>query len=350
MVSEETRNSLKYASTRYQGSKRKIAQWIVTKTKHLKYNSVLDGFCGTCSVAYEFKKMGKKVVCNDILKSNYITAVALIVNSQCRLDERETDFLLKRHSDLIYPCFIQNTFEGIYYRDEENRWIDKVNRNIQEIENPYKKAIASFALFQSCLVKRPFNLFHRKNLYLRLNHVERTFNNYKTWERDFDQYFRRFVDEANACVFSNGLNNKAWNMDVFDIKEADFDLVYFDPPYVSLTGRGTDYYHYYHFLEGLCDYDRWKERIDYKSRHLRLKSKPNLWTKRKTIVRAFERLFKKFQDNILVVSYGSPSFPSKSLLKTILEQYKTEVKIYSKRHKYALSKRNNNLEILLIGE
>lgn len=78
-----------YPSTRYQGSKRRIAKWIVDKTKDLKFQSVLDGLCGTCSVAYEFKKLGKEVTCNDILKSNYVIATALIANSQQRLTDEE---------------------------------------------------------------------------------------------------------------------------------------------------------------------------------------------------------------------------------------------------------------------
>lgn len=350
MISARATTCDSYVSTRYQGSKRKITQWILDKIKHSRYKSVLDGFCGTCSVSYEFKKFGKEVTCNDLLKSNYITAIALIVNSQERLDEREVDSILKKHNNRTYPNFIQKTFKGIYYKDEENRWLDIVIQNIQDIENPYKKAIALFALFQSCLVKRPFNLFHRKNLYLRLNHVERTFNNYKTWERSFDEYFRRFVKEANACVFSNGFKNNAWNMDVLNVEDTNFDLVYFDPPYISPKGEGIDYYHFYHFLEGLCVYNKWGERIDYRTKNLRLKSKTNVWTERKKVVKAFERLFKKFQDSIIVVSYRSPGFPSKSLLKTILGQYKRKVRMYAKRRKYVLSKRDNNFEILLIGD
>jgi len=338
-----------YPSTRYQGSKWKIAQWIVDKTKHLKYQSVLDGFCGTCSVAYEFKKLGKEVTCNDILKSNYITAIALIANSQERLSEKKVENILARHDDMNYADFIERTFKGIYYKNKENRWIDTIIQNIQCIENPSKKAIALFALFQSCLIKRPFNLFHRKNLHLRLNHVERTFGNDVTWEKEFDKFFRKFVKEANACIFSNGFDNKASNTDVLDMKETNFELAYFDPPYISPKGKSVDYYHFYHFLEGLCDYDIWEKKIDYNSKHLRLEGRPNVWVGHKTAIKAFERLFGKFQDSIIVVSYRSPGIPSKSALKTLLEQYKKNVRVHSRYCKYALSKRSN-YEILLIGE
>ena len=348
MTLEEIGHS--FVSTRYQGSKRRIAPWILEKTQRLKYQSVLDGFSGTCSVAYEFKKNGKQVTCSDLLKSNYFVAKALVENSGQRLNDKEVEFVLKKHNNISYSRFVQRTFKGIYYKEKENRWLDIVIRNIQEIVNPYKKAIALFALFQSCLIKRPFNLFHRKNLYLRVNHVERTFHNHITWEERFENYFRRFVMEANSCIFSNGFRNRAWNLDVLDIEDTNFDLAYFDPPYISPGGQGMDYHHFYHFLEGLCDYDGWGDRIDYESKHLRLKNEPNIWTKKGTIIRAFEQLFEKFQDSIMIVSYRSPGFPSKSLLKTILEQYKKEVVVHSKPRKYALSKRKRNFEILLIGE
>ena len=338
-----------YPSTRYQGSKRKIAPWIVDETRHLNYQSVLDGFCGTCSVAYEFKKIGKEVTCNDILKSNYITASALIANSQETLKEEEVENILGRHDNMNYADFIERTFKGIYYTDSENRWIDTIIQNIQCIENPSKKALALFALFQSCLIKRPFNLFHRKNLNLRLNHIESAFNNHVTWEKGFDEFFKKFVHEANTCIFSNGFKNKALNTDVFDMEETDFDLAYFDPPYISPEGKSVDYHHFYHFLEGLCDYGVWERKIDYNSKHLRLESKTNTWIEYKPTIKAFERLFRKFQDSIIVVSYRSPGIPSKLTLKTLLEQYKKNVKVTSRPFKYALSKRSN-YEILLIGE
>lgn len=59
----------------------------------------------------------------------------------------------------------------------------------------YKKAIAYNALFQSCLAKRPYNLFHRKNLEMRTRDVVRGFGNKATWDRPFSEHFRTFVNE-----------------------------------------------------------------------------------------------------------------------------------------------------------
>ena len=57
--------------------------------------------------------------------------------------------------------------------------------------------LARHALNQACLMKRPFNLFHRKNLYIRTANVERQFGNKTTWETPFPTLFTRLVKEAN---------------------------------------------------------------------------------------------------------------------------------------------------------
>jgi len=133
------------------------------------------------------------------------------------------------------------------------------------------------------------------------------------------------------------------------MEEDNFDLVYIDPPYISSAGRSVDYYHLYHFLEGLCDYNSWSQKIDYASKHLRLRSNTNIWGKKSTVEKALDSLFKKFQDSILVVSYRTPGFPSIATIQSLIEQYKSTVNVYNKNLNYALSKEDGNLETLLIA-
>lgn len=61
-------NSFIFPSTRYQGSKLKLAQWIGGECRDLNFTTVLDAFGGSGSVSYMYKKMGKEVTYNDILK------------------------------------------------------------------------------------------------------------------------------------------------------------------------------------------------------------------------------------------------------------------------------------------
>lgn len=338
-----------FPSTRFQGSKLKIVDWIWEAIKELRFHTALDAFGGTGCVGYMLKEKGKKVTYNDILKFNWYIGMALIENDKVKLTERDIDFLLTKHSGIKYPTFVFDTFKDIYFTDEENQWIDMVVTNIELLEDIYKKAIACFALFQSCIIKRPFNLFHRKNLYLRFSDVERNFGNKVTWDTPFEIHFRKFVDEANQAVFSNGQQNKALNLDAFAI-EGDFDLVYIDTPYISEKGVGVDYFDFYHFLEGLVNYSNWGEMIDYRTKHKRLKGNGSVWIDKKQICLAFNRLFEKFKDSILVVSYRSDGIPAIEEIENLMRKYKTNIEeLKRKDYKYVLSS-NHSEEVLLIGK
>lgn len=338
-----------FPSTRFQGSKLKIVDWIWEGIKGLKFQTALDAFGGTGSVVYMLKEKGKQVTYNDILKFNYYIGLALIENDGVILSSEDINFLLTKHKGITYPTFIADTFKEIYYTDDENNWIDMVVTNIKLLDDKYKQALAYFLLFQACIIKRPFNLFHRKNLYLRFAEVKRDFGNKATWDTPFEVHFRKFAEEANNAVFSNGQRNTALNLDIFDVN-GNFDLVYIDTPYISKKSVGVDYFGFYHFLEGLVNYESWPDMIDYKTKHKKLKSKPSVWIDKNKIYSAFDKLFEKFRDSILVISYRSDGIPSIDELINILRRYKQTIhEIKRKDYKYALST-NEIEEVLLIGE
>lgn len=338
-----------FPSTRYQGSKAKIINWIWKQISHLDFNTCLDAFGGTGVVAYRLKQEGKQVTYNELLRFNFHIGVALIENSRIRISPEETDWLLQKHDDVKYPHFIQETFSDVYFTDEENEWIDQTITNIRQLTDPYKFAIAFFALCQSCIIKRPYNLFHRKNLYIRLAEVERSFGNKATWDKSFSKWFGIFIEEANQAIFDNGKMNRSINLDAIAV-HGEYDFVYIDTPYISESGANVDYLSFYHFLEGLILYDEWKGHIDYKSKHRRLKLQPNRWTDKKQIYAAFDNLFQKYRKSIIVVSYRSDGIPSETELAAMLKQYKRNVSIkYFGSYKYVLSTNSESKEILLIG-
>lgn len=340
----------KFPSTRFQGSKTKLLSQIWEHLKDIKFESAVDLFGGTGSVGYMLKSKGKQVFYNDYLKCNYLTGLALIENSKEILDENDIDFILSVHSNIDYPDFIQKTFQDTYFTDQENKWLDIVSTNIRQIENKYKQALAYYALFQSCIIKRPYNLFHRKNLYVRFANVERSFGNKITWDKPFEDHFINFVKEANDAVFDNKQKNKALNSDAMEL-ETKADLVYIDTPYVSTKGSAVDYLDFYHFLEGISDYTNWYSKVDYKSKHRKFKTEKSIWADKKRITEAFENLFKKYKDSILVVSYRSDGIPTPEELVTMLKKYKKQVKeVFRSDYKYALSKNGDSKEILIIAK
>ena len=343
------RNSqFEYPSTRYQGSKSKILAWIWSNIGDIEFSRCLDAFGGTGSVGYFLKRKGKSVDYNDNLQFNYTIGKAIIENDKITLSDADLDYILTRQPDITYPTFIQDTFQDIFFLEEENAWLDYVITNIQSLENDYKKALAFTVLFQACIIKRPYNLFHRANLYMRTADVKRSFGNKITWDKSFPQYIRQFAQEFNRLVFANGQRNTAFCKDVFDLVP-DYDLVYIDTPYMNAKGTGVDYLDFYHFLEGLLDYDNWPNRLDEKYKHKRLKGAKSPWCRKDKIHDAFDRLFTHFRDSILVVSYRSHGIPSEEELTAMMSRYKKKVQVRYIDYQYALSQQRNGQEILIIG-
>jgi adenine-specific DNA-methyltransferase len=337
-----------FPSTRYQGSKRKLSGWIEATTQSLQFQSALDVFGGTGAVSHLFKRMGKSVIYNDNLLFNWNIGLALIQNTDTLLSTDDIETILSEQKGIPYPSFVQDTFEGIYFTQDENAWIDRVVYNIDHfLTNPIKQSIARFALFQACIIKRPYNLFHRANLYMREAQVERTFGNKRTWDTPFETHFRTFVEEANAAIFDNHRQNQSLNVDALETPTG-ADLVYIDPPYLNAKGIGVNYHEFYHFLEGLSDYERWPEHIDYGSKHRRLIPQSSVWDDPKKILEAFEAVIARHHRSILVVSYRDDGIPSKTDLIQLLQRYKTQVTEAQQTQQYALSTKNLH-ELLLIA-
>lgn len=354
--------TINFPSTRYQGSKRKILPWLYENLKELEFETVLDACGGTASVSYLLKKMGKSVTYNDILKFNHLIGKALIENQNITISDKDIEFVLNFDEDYNSYSFIKDTFKDFYYTEEENEWLDNIIFKINllegdtENETNIKRAMCFYALFQSSLRKRPFNLFHRKNLYIRTNNVKRNFGNKTTWEKKFSSEFKLFIKEVNESIFDSETNCVSMNESIFDFENTNYDLVYFDVPYITQNGSNetSDYLRCYHFLEGITDYENWNNKIDFKTKNFRFKKSEeiNPFNKR-NIYNSLNLLFRKFQDSIIVFSYKIGGIPSINEIKDLMEIYKENVEVKEKHYIYALNKQNGNAqynrEVLIIG-
>ena len=337
--------------TRYYGSKRKLIQtiWKEIEGLDLQFDSVLDIFGGSGSFGYYAKTRGKKVIYNDIFLFNCLIGKALIESKKNKLTIRDISSLLERKEDVLYKDYIERYFQDIYYTDEENREIDVIIQNIQRLPSS-KRNSAYYLLFQACLMKRPYNLFHRKNLNLRTNFKGGNFGNKITWERPFLELFLRFNDELSAIVFDNEMDNVSVNYSALECPHK-ADLLYIDPPYFRAKDHVT-YHSKYHFLEGLAHYAQIPDAIDFSKKNHEISiNKSTEFEDRKEFKNDLGKLINKHKDSIIVVSYRSNGIPTIDEIVSLIREVKTEVRLINLgKYDYALTRNNaDNEEVLIIG-
>ncbi len=337
-------------TTRYQGSKRKLLKELHEVFSRLDFLSCLDAFGGTGSVTHLLRFMGKHTHYNDILPANTMVAKALFANKDISIDPALIKNLFVRRENRTYHGYISDTYKGIFFTDEENHQLDTVVQNILRINDEVARAEAYYCLFQAALSKRPYNLFHRANLQMRLNEVQRNFGNKATWDRPFLDHMLKFQKElAEYKKFTSRHHTEVSCQDAFEITGA-YDLVYIDTPYAKSDKRQeTNYFNFYHFLDAILDYANIAHRVCGNYAHRPIYEPTTPWHKKKNIEEAFQGLFHHFKDSVLVISYRSDGYPSPEDLISYLKKWYAKVDLqYLSNYKYVLSSKKTDTKELVI--
>ena len=323
--------AMQYPTTRFMGSKNKLLTEIWAVASQFDFESVLDLFSGSGIVGYMFKSYGKSVISNDYMAMSAMFAKAMIENNEITLSKDEAFALLELRQPVDY--FVETKFQGLYFSDANNRLIDILRANIKAIKNPYKHAIAMSALIRACLKKRPRGIFtyigHRYD------------DGRKDLLMTFRSQFLEAVDLVNAAVFNNGKNNKARNGDAMTMQNRDTGLVYIDPPYYS-PFSDNEYVRRYHFVEGLAR-DWVGVEIQEHTLTKKFKSYPTPFSSRKGAAEAFDRLFKRYRESLLVVSYSSNSQPTLDEMVTLMNKYKRYVEVVPVDYKYSFGNQGHKV-------
>lgn len=332
----------KYPPTRFMGSKNKLLQAIWDASKDFEFTTVLDLFSGSGIVGYMYKCAGKAVFSNDYMAMSATFTKALIENNSATLSDEDVQFLLEDNGTADH--FVEQVFEGLYFSDEDNRLIDTIRCNILELKDQYKKAIAMAALIRACMKKRPRGIFTY------------TGNRYDDGRQDlrksFEQQFREAVIAINRAVFDNGQGNVSSWHDSITFDECMPDLVYMDPPYFT-PKSDNEYVRRYHFVEGLAR--GWKDiEIQQHTKTKKFKSYPTPFSTLEGARGAFEALFYKYRNSILIISYSSNSLPNQEEMVAMLSKYKANVKVIPIDYTYSFGttqnvKRNDVQEYIFVG-
>ena len=320
---------LAYPPTRFMGSKSKLLSEIWSVASQFNVNTVVDLFSGSGVVGYMFKTQGKSVISNDYMAMSATFAKAMIENNTVTLPLEEAKQLLIAHKESDH--FVSTKFQGLYYTDEENDLIDTLRTNIASIRDPYKHAIAMTALIRACIKKRPRGIFtytgHRYD------------DGRKDLRKSLAEQFLDAVVAVNNAVFDNGKVNRSKQGDAMDLRVQQADLVYIDPPYYSPLSD-NEYVRRYHFVEGLAR--DWKGvEIQEHTQTKKFKSYPTPFSTRKGAADAFDKLFKKFANSILIVSYSSNSLPTQDEMVAIIAKYKQHVEVLPIDYKYSFGNQND---------
>lgn len=339
-----------FPTTRYYGSKKRLVSWIKSAVEDLEFDTVLDVFGGTATVSLLFKSLGKMVTYNDILKSSGLQATSLLSNG----GGYSVPQLVSSFCENVVPMtgIVSENFHDTFYTDEENQWLDGALSALHGELSGLNFSDVFYCLQQACIQKRPFNLFHRKNLYLRQNNSKNTkFGNWATWERSFDELMHRASFELEKTRWESPYEPVILSCtDAKDVAPG-YDLVYLDPPYIPVKRQDISYLERYHFLEGMADPGTWLEKIDWQktSRAFHKNDAIRNWNTKSTFKDNLFELVDIHKKSIVVLSYVDDAHPPLEEIEGFFKGTFKSVEVHRKPISHALSSKIKT-EVLLIGK
>lgn len=111
----------------------------------LKFASVALPFCETPALATYLKRLNVRVMANDPLVSAYTMLRARVENGREWLEASDVDALLH---DVYVPGYRHDNPALVdWFGETDAWWFDNLRRNLERVDSPLKRAIASSAAF-----------------------------------------------------------------------------------------------------------------------------------------------------------------------------------------------------------
>lgn len=342
-----------YPSTRYQGSKRKLLPSLADVFSKHEFSTAIDLFSGSGSVSYLLRTLGKSVTSNDYLKYNANTASVFLSDvhpEQINNAKRELHSIL--NDKPVDDCFaVRENFSNIFFKDDENKQIDYFCKNITSASIQTQKLLI-YAVGQALLKKRPYNLFHRANLSMRLSDVERSFGNKVTWETSIETHATKALHEISKLSLTESPTGFAMseNTSNLDNLPKAVDMLYLDPPYIPAKGKAIDYADFYGFLDGLIDYKLF-ENPQINVPHRPIVKTASAWTNEHSAKQELEKILEKWKESLIILSYRADgAFSPNDILSSFHAVGRTASLESLGSYKYALAHSSESTEILIISE
>jgi len=328
----------KYPKINYIGNKNKLTDCIVNNFPYKK-GTVLDLFCGGCSVSYALKEKGYKVFSNDALYSNYVLAKSIIENNDVFLESKDFEIKVSKKETLKKYKEINFLENRLYFPYEVEELANLVCRS--EKLQDYKKYLFLSLIRRAMIRKIPYSRMNVPwNQIVKLRDEDYSYAKYKRRRAyhnlPFIDHINDNLSNYNNAVFNNGKKNQAFNNDAFKMIEKldeNVDIIYMDPPYPATMNKYGDFY-------GLYD-SIFKKEINYINFSENNKFLENL---EKLIIKCLPKT------KYIVISENNKTKPSIDEISSMLSKY-GKVEIKEKKHQYKVTNKENKnetIEVLII--
>ena len=283
----KTEKAYKITNRRYLGSKTKLLSFIhkTIEEEGLVFDSFLDLFAGTGSVAASFNNENTKVLLNDILECNRCSFNAFFGSEQ--INETKLQHYLSDFNELevIDDNYFSINFSDTFFSEKNCRKIGFIRDKIDSL------------FLQKTINKREKDYLLTSLLY-GMDHIANTVGHYDAFRRGGDLSKELILLPLDVFSAEINKNNEIYKKDANDlVKSVKSDLVYIDPPYNS-----RQYCDAYHLLENVASWKKPKvfgaakkmDRSGLKSKYCE-NSAP----------RVFDKLIQDLDCKYIVVSYNN---------------------------------------------
>jgi adenine-specific DNA-methyltransferase len=279
--------SFRITNRRYLGSKTKLLSFIhaTIKKENIYFNSFLDLFAGTGSVADSFNDGRHKIVLNDILESNRCVYNAFF--GKDFIDEKKLTQFIKHFNEslIVESNYFSEMFSNTFFSEENCMKIGYIRDQID-------------TLFSNKTINAREKDYLISTLLFSMDRIANTVGHYDAFRRSGDLSKHLLLFSLEVYSPEINMQNEIFKMDSNElVKSLNCDLVYIDPPYNS-----RQYSDAYHVLENVASWKKPKvygvarkmDRTDLKSRY-----------SENSAPRVFAKLIEDLKCKYIIVSYNN---------------------------------------------
>ena len=316
----------KMPAPQYLGAKYKFLPWIFDFIPE-GTSTVLDGFSGSQSFAFEAKKRGYTVHTNDFLRFCHMGGFALIENKHSLLTQEDLTVLFSGNDHRDEHMI---RFKDIFFVEPECILLDNFRANVEHLDCPYKRALSLTIMCRSLTRKTIMGHFAHLRAIPYARNPKRVKRN-PSIARPIRDLFIELLPAYDSAVFDNGKKNQSYCENILELlpnlSANPPDLAYYDPPY---CGSHADYQAFYHLLETFVE--RWSDKTFINRTQRYYPPRYSGFDKITDIEHSFRKLFALSHEiSHWLISYNDRSLPKIETLVAMAKHHKSvrvEEKLY----------------------